>query len=401
MRFLLGSVAVPALALLLAMPGGAQAEPAPPAAVAEVDGLSAVAVLRERRAAVLWLRAAKAYKLVEVGQRAGAYELLGVGSNKVILHHVGRDQIVILAVKPPVDRGAATAETGASQPLDPYGPSADPGGAPTAPGAAPAAPLAPNPEPAPAGASGAPLDPYGAAPAPTNPAAGAPLDPYANTPAPAAPAASAPIDPYRAAPAPAESVPLNPWGAAPAPAAEQPAPAAEAAAPAAEHPAPADDAPANAGRGFAAALAAVPDADGQPRAPAGAPAADPTVEAPMPAPAARPEPARAEGPAALGRTSVAFERRELSAALADFDKLAREVQVEAHPRGVAIAGLARGSFLDRIGLRTGDVIVSVAGQSIASVDAAAEVYSRILIASAFDIELERDGAAMTIDCQIR
>jgi len=118
-------------------------------------------------------------------------------------------------------------------------------------------------------------------------------------------------------------------------------------------------------------------------------APEPTVApAPAPAPVAPPPP-RSE--------AIRLERSELDSALADFTARSKEIQlaVEAD-RGIRIRDVARGSIFDRLGLHPGDLVRSVAGTRVTSIDDAAPVYARVLRADSFDIVVDRGGAQVTL-----
>jgi hypothetical protein len=159
-----------------------------------------------------------------------------------------------------------------------------------------------------------------------------------------------------------------------------------------------------------AAAAPVPSPLDPGTAPAPVPAAAPAADlAPAPAPA--PAPAATAAPT-IGNIAdsarkaprvrtVKVRRAEVDAALADFARLSREVEVELTGSGVAVTRLERDSLLARLGLETGDVVTSVSGHRLTSLDAAAEAYVALLGARRLDVALVRGGAPMVLRVLIR
>jgi hypothetical protein len=96
-----------------------------------------------------------------------------------------------------------------------------------------------------------------------------------------------------------------------------------------------------------------------------------------------------------------LSRKELDQALSSFASISKEVQIAlAEGGGVRITHLARGSFVARIGFESGDVIRSVAGHSIDTVDDAAAAYAAVLRSKQVVVELERKGARTTVRYQM-
>ena len=141
------------------------------------------------------------------------------------------------------------------------------------------------------------------------------------------------------------------------------------------------------------------------------PVASPPDRAAAPDKAAGPDKAAAPGPrakpaprAAARRVerTVEITRAELNAALSDFDALGREIQVErADGGGVRVVGLSRGSFFHRTGLRERDVVRSVAGVRLTTIESAAMVYARVQASDGFDVEIERGRQRVKLTYAIR
>jgi hypothetical protein len=126
----------------------------------------------------------------------------------------------------------------------------------------------------------------------------------------------------------------------------------------------------------------------------------PAVEAPIepeydvdpdPLPAAKADPNVPE------KRTVRLKRGEFDDAISDFAALSKQVQLEkAKGGGVRVTGIARGSFFYRAGLRKGDVVRKVAGESITNMESAARIYARILGADRIDVEVDRGRTQLEI-----
>ncbi|HUH02294.1 MAG TPA: hypothetical protein VML75_09875 [Kofleriaceae bacterium] len=98
---------------------------------------------------------------------------------------------------------------------------------------------------------------------------------------------------------------------------------------------------------------------------------------------------------------VTVSRADLDAALSDFTALSQEIQVTREGQRIRIQQLATGSFPYRLGLRTGDLLVSVADKSIYDLDAAAQAYSVLIRADEFEIKLYRGDKRMKIHVRLK
>ncbi len=119
--------------------------------------------------------------------------------------------------------------------------------------------------------------------------------------------------------------------------------------------------------------------------------ADPAPAAPAPpAPKAKPA-APVEDPTAPRKLS----RQELNRELGDFEGLGGAVDVTlAEGGGFKLARVEKSSWPYRMGLRAGDVIRSVGGERVASIDDAARVYARLRSMKHFTIEIDRPMAGI-------
>lgn len=212
----------------------------------------------------------------------------------------------------------------------------------------------------------------------------APVDPYADPEeAPAAPAASpivAGADGVRVASAPApasaESEPADPYtdpgvaaffeavGATPAPATPPAAPASNKATAS-----PSD------GAALGAALTGSP-------APASPPGATPSA-------------------ATSGPTTSTIKRTEIDLALGNFAATAATFKAAFTPQGLRFDDVVAGSLIAKAGLQKGDVITTVDGQPLRSMDDAANLYARLPTARGSTIQVLRAGKPVTLRIAIQ
>jgi S1-C subfamily serine protease len=96
-------------------------------------------------------------------------------------------------------------------------------------------------------------------------------------------------------------------------------------------------------------------------------------------------------------TTVLIPRAELDRELGDFAALSQDVQVATQPEGgFRLAQLRAGSFFERIGLRTNDVVLRVDGRPINGVEDASAAYAWLRVTNKFTIDVLRDGRPLTL-----
>ncbi|TMQ24273.1 MAG: PDZ domain-containing protein [Deltaproteobacteria bacterium] len=137
----------------------------------------------------------------------------------------------------------------------------------------------------------------------------------------------------------------------------------------------------------ARALADVMTADRRTRAPRAATADAAAAPAEVrPAAAADAHPGRA----------VVLSRAELDSALGDFAGLSAAIRGRFSAAGLVIEGVGDGSIFARAGLRAGDVVTSVDGVRLRSLDDAANLYARASTARALTAQIVRGGKPMAL-----
>ncbi len=98
---------------------------------------------------------------------------------------------------------------------------------------------------------------------------------------------------------------------------------------------------------------------------------------------------------------VSLRRNMIDEAIQDVSKLMTEIKIQPHEEGLALSAIKPNSIFRRMGLRNGDVLKSVDGQQIRSVDDALKLYESLKSADNVTVELQRRGADRTINYNIR
>jgi S1-C subfamily serine protease len=96
-----------------------------------------------------------------------------------------------------------------------------------------------------------------------------------------------------------------------------------------------------------------------------------------------------------------LSRGEVEAALADFGRLTAAIRGSFSAAGVIVDAVSDGALFQRAGLRAGDVIASVDGVRLRSLDDAANLYARASKANAITAQIIRGGKPMTLHVAIR
>jgi type II secretory pathway component PulC len=143
-----------------------------------------------------------------------------------------------------------------------------------------------------------------------------------------------------------------------------------------------------------AAPAAPPAPVAAPPAPVGAPAA-PVAAPPAPVVAAPAAPAAPQEEDEVEATVI--PRVDLDHELGDFGALARQAQVTRAPEGgFQLLQVRPGSFVSRVGLRPGDVILRVDGRPINRSEDAAAAYAWLRLTDRFTVDLVRAGQPLRL-----
>lgn len=98
---------------------------------------------------------------------------------------------------------------------------------------------------------------------------------------------------------------------------------------------------------------------------------------------------------------VSLRRSMIDDAIQDVSKLMTEIKIQPHESGLALSDIKPNSIFRRMGLRNGDVLRSVDGQEIHSVDDALKLYESLKSADNVNVVLQRRGSERTINYNIR
>jgi type II secretory pathway component PulC len=387
-RMRIRTFALVGLAALAPLGLPAFAEPAP-------GGRRVIGQALSNTQAVLMDEESGEYRVVRLGDTLNGARVVAIGAEDVVLIHGGTQELLKLAPDP---------RPRVKVLMEPMVINIKPMAA-----AAPAVAAAPAAAPAP-GVAAAPAVAAAPVAAPAVIAAPAVAVAAPVVPPPAAPVVVA-APPHGSEPV-VLSVPKNgtvivtPPGATGAPiAAAQTASRTETTPPAAAAaPAPVAAPPVIAAPVIAAPVAPAPVAAPAPLA-APAPVAAPPPPAPLAAPAPIaappaplvPAPASAPAPVTASNAVTSIPRADLERGLGDFQTLDASVAIEvAAQGGFRVAELQRGSFLNRMGLQKGDVIMRVDGRPLRTAEDASAAYNWVRVADHFVVDLVRDGQPLTL-----
>jgi general secretion pathway protein C len=98
---------------------------------------------------------------------------------------------------------------------------------------------------------------------------------------------------------------------------------------------------------------------------------------------------------------VSLRRSMINNAIQDVSKLMTQIQITPNESGLAISNIKPNSIFRRMGLRNGDILKSVDGQEIRSVDDALKLYENLKSADNVSVSIMRRGADRNIDYMIR
>ena len=94
--------------------------------------------------------------------------------------------------------------------------------------------------------------------------------------------------------------------------------------------------------------------------------------------------------------AIAISRSDLDSALANFARLTAGVRGSFSANGVVIDSVGDGTIFQRAGLRAGDVVTSVDGVRLRTLDDAANLYARASTARAMTAQVVRAGKPITL-----
>jgi len=96
-----------------------------------------------------------------------------------------------------------------------------------------------------------------------------------------------------------------------------------------------------------------------------------------------------------------LRRSTIEHAMGNLNQVMTQARITTHQKGLFISRIKRNSIFHRMGLKNGDIIKTVAGKRIRSVDDAMALYRRLESAARVSIELVRRGRERVISYNIR
>lgn len=100
-------------------------------------------------------------------------------------------------------------------------------------------------------------------------------------------------------------------------------------------------------------------------------------------------------------SSVVLTRSEVDRALSDFARLTQAIRGQFTAAGAVVLSVSDGSVFQRVGLLAGDVIATVDGVRLRSLDDAAGLYARASSAKALTAQIVRGGKPVTLHVTIQ
>ncbi|MGD9365403.1 MAG: type II secretion system protein GspC [Desulfobacteraceae bacterium] len=112
-------------------------------------------------------------------------------------------------------------------------------------------------------------------------------------------------------------------------------------------------------------------------------------------------------PGGIRKQRVSLRRNMINEAMQDVSKLMTQIKITPHvgengqQAGLAVSNIKPNSIFRRMGLRNGDVLKSVDGQNIQSVDDALRLYENLKSTDSVSVMIQRRGRDRTIEYRIR
>lgn len=114
-----------------------------------------------------------------------------------------------------------------------------------------------------------------------------------------------------------------------------------------------------------------------------------------------PSPTSSSGIQCAGDGSCTLSRREFDAAVADPDRLLRQVQLGPAPGGYRLSGIRAGTQVSQLGFRNGDIVRSINGTSVDNEMGLLGLYAGLGSTSTYRVGFQRAGATQTRTIRIR
>ena len=96
-----------------------------------------------------------------------------------------------------------------------------------------------------------------------------------------------------------------------------------------------------------------------------------------------------------------LRRSQIDTAVGDLSNLMKQATIKPHDQGIQISNIRPRSIFRRMGLRSGDVITSVDGNELTSVDDGLQLYDSLKSSSSLTVDILRLGRPETIEYEIK
>ena len=123
-----------------------------------------------------------------------------------------------------------------------------------------------------------------------------------------------------------------------------------------------------------------------------------------PGPGSRPAATVAAAPQSVRSRTIRLRQKMLEGMVKEGEDPLQDLKAEPHQTdgatdGVVLTGIQPRSIFRRLGLRNGDVITAIDGESVQSVDKLTMIYEKLVSGSGLSLELNRRGRPTTLEYQ--
>jgi general secretion pathway protein C len=119
-----------------------------------------------------------------------------------------------------------------------------------------------------------------------------------------------------------------------------------------------------------------------------------------------PRPSRSVRPGPTSSSSIRLDRGDLESQMADLNELMQQVRIRPfmegkRPAGFLISNIKPGSLFSRMGLRNGDVIQGVNGESVNNPEQAIELYESLMEGGDIELDIKRGRRTQKLQYEIQ
>jgi general secretion pathway protein C len=119
-----------------------------------------------------------------------------------------------------------------------------------------------------------------------------------------------------------------------------------------------------------------------------------------------PRPSRSVRPAPTSSSSIRLDRDDLESQMANLNELMQQVRIRPfmegkRPAGFLISNIKPGSLFSKMGLRNGDVIQGVNGESVSNPEQAIELYEGLMEGGDIELDIKRGRRRQKLQYEIQ